>query len=256
MVFGALAVAVVPPLLIAGATFSEWVYRALVMRVISCPCALMISIPLGSLGGLGGASSHGILIKGANFLDALAGLHTVVFDKTGTLTHGVFRVTEVVPYNGFSETELLALAAAAEIHSTHPIAQSIRTAYGGEIAQDRISDYQEIAGHVIFAVVDGKKVLAGNDRLMHREGIAHDVCGVEGTGVHVAVDGVFAGYIVISDDVKPDAKEAMSRLKGLGVKASFPRSRCFRSSNHLGSCLCRCGRSFGGHIQRHQNPTL
>jgi len=218
VVFGALAVAVVPPLLIAGATFSEWVYRALVMLVISCPCALVISIPLGYFGGLGGASRHGILIKGANFLDALAGLHTVVFDKTGTLTRGVFRVTEVVPYNGFSKTELLAMAAAVELHSTHPIAQSIRTAYEGEIAQDRISDYQEIAGHGIFAVVDGKKVLAGNDRLMHREGISHDVCGVEGTDVHVAVDGVFAGYIVISDEVKPDAKEAIVRLKDLGVK--------------------------------------
>ncbi|OIQ12649.1 heavy metal translocating P-type ATPase [Neomoorella thermoacetica] len=221
VVFGALAVAVVPPLVIPGATFSEWIYRALVLLVISCPCALVISVPLGYFGGIGGASRRGILIKGANFLDALAGLHTVVFDKTGTLTRGVFRVTRVVPYNGFSAEELLSLAAHAEAFSTHPIARSIQEAYGREIPPDVVGEYQEIAGHGISAVVGGKRVLAGNDRLMHREGIAHDVCDLEGTGVHVAVDGTFAGYIIISDELKPDAKEAIARLKELGVKQTI-----------------------------------
>lgn len=218
VVFSALAVAVVPPLIIPGAAFSEWIYRALVLLVISCPCALVISVPLGYFGGIGGASRRGILIKGANFLDALASLHTVVFDKTGTLTRGVFRVTQVVPYNGFSAEELLSLAAHAEAFSTHPIARSIREAYGREILPDVVGEYQEIAGHGISAVVGGRRVLAGNDRLMHREGIAHDVCDLEGTGVHVAVDGTFAGYIIISDELRPDAREAITRLKGLGVK--------------------------------------
>lgn len=218
VVFGALAVAVVPPLVVPGATFSEWVYRALVMLVISCPCALVVSIPLGYFGGIGGASRRGILVKGANFLDALMDLDTVVFDKTGTLTRGVFRVTRVVPSNGFTEGELLAAGAAAEVYSTHPIAQSIRAAYGQEISQERVANYQEIAGHGISAVVDGKAVLAGNDRLMHREGIAHQNCEAEGTCVLVAVNGVFAGYLVISDELKPDAKETITRLKKLGVR--------------------------------------
>jgi Cd2+/Zn2+-exporting ATPase len=218
VVFGALAVAVAPPLLIPGAMFSEWIYRALVLLVISCPCALVISIPLGYFGGIGGASRRGVLVKGANFLDALTDLHTVVFDKTGTLTRGVFRVTRIVPSNGFSGEELLSLAAHAEAFSTHPIARSIREAYGREIPPDTVGEYQEIAGHGISAVVGGKRVLAGNDRLLHREGIAHEVCDLEGTGVHVAVDGTFAGYIIISDELKPDAKEAIDRLKELGVK--------------------------------------
>jgi Cd2+/Zn2+-exporting ATPase len=218
VVLGALALAIIPPLVLPGATFSTWVYRALVLLVISCPCALVVSIPLGYFGGIGAASRQGILVKGANFLDALTGLHTVVFDKTGTLTKGVFRVTQVVPYNGFQEDELLAAAAAAEVYSSHPIAQSIRTAYGQEIDPERIGEYREIPGHGISAVVDGKRVLAGNDRLMHREGIAHEVCNVAGTGVHVAIDGTFAGYIVISDEVKSDAREAINRLKELGIK--------------------------------------
>ncbi|MFZ5923837.1 MAG: heavy metal translocating P-type ATPase, partial [Bacillota bacterium] len=218
VVLGAVALAIIPPLVLPGATFFVWVYRALVLLVISCPCALVVSIPLGYFGGIGGASRRGILVKGANFLDALTALHTVVFDKTGTLTQGVFRVTRVVPYNGFSEEELLAAAAAAEVHSNHPIAQSILAAYGREISPDRISEYREIPGHGIRAVVDGKEVLAGNDRLLHRKGIPHEVCNVEGTGVHVVIDGTFAGYIVISDELKPDAREAVARLKQLGVK--------------------------------------
>jgi len=218
VVFGAMAVALVPPLFIAGSTFSEWLYRALVMLVISCPCALVISIPLGYYGGLGAQSRRGILVKGANFLEALTRLHTVVFDKTGTLTEGVFRVKQVVPDNGFSEEELLLVTAAAEIHSNHPIAQSILAAYNQEISSDRTGDYREIAGRGIIARVDGKEVLVGNDRLMHEKNIEHKICEVEGTGVHVAVDGVFAGYIVISDEIKEDAAAAIARLKELGVK--------------------------------------
>ncbi|MDN5348514.1 MAG: Zn2+/Cd2+-exporting ATPase [Clostridia bacterium] len=218
VVLGALALAVIPPLVVPGAAFSQWVYRALVLLVISCPCALVVSVPLSYFGGLSAASRQGILVKGANFLDALTGLHTVVFDKTGTLTKGVFRVTRLVAYNGFKEDELLAAAAAAEVYSSHPIARSIREAYGQEIPPERVGEYQEIPGYGISAVVDGKRVLAGNDRLMHREGIAHEVCEVEGTGVHVAIDGTFAGYIVISDELKPDAWEAIAWLKALGIR--------------------------------------
>ncbi|MBC7324612.1 MAG: HAD-IC family P-type ATPase, partial [Moorella sp. (in: Bacteria)] len=213
VVLGAAALAIIPPLVLPGATFATWIYRALVLLVISCPCALVVSIPLGYFGGIGAASRHGILVKGANFVDTLSGLHTVVFDKTGTLTRGVFRVTQVVPYNGFQEDELLAAAAAAEVYSSHPIAKSIRAAYGREIAPERVSAYREIPGHGISAVVDGKRVLAGNHRLMQREGIAHEVSSAAGTGVYVAIDGTFAGYLVISDELKPDAGEAIARLK-------------------------------------------
>lgn len=218
VVLGALALALIPPLVLPGATFATWIYRALVLLVISCPCALVVSIPLGYFGGIGAASRQGVLVKGASFLDALSALHTVVFDKTGTLTRGVFRVSQVVPYNGFSQEELLATAAAAEVYSNHPIAQSIREAYGGEIAPDQVQDYQEIPGHGIQAVVGGRRVLAGNDRLLHREDIPHEICNVAGTGVHVVIDGVFAGYIVIADEVKPDARAAIAGLRELGVK--------------------------------------
>ncbi|AKX95047.1 zinc-transporting ATPase [Moorella thermoacetica] len=218
VVLGALALAVIPPLVLPEAAFSTWIYRALVLLVISCPCALVVSIPLGYFGGIGSASRRGILVKGASFLDALPALHTVVFDKTGTLTRGVFRVSRVVPYNGFTPEELLYTAAAAELYSNHPIAQSIREAWGSEISPDQVKDYHEIPGHGIRAVVKGRQVLAGNDRLLHREGIVHEVCSVEGTGVHVVIDGTFAGYIVIADEVKPDAGEAVARLKELGVK--------------------------------------
>jgi len=218
VVLGAALLAVIPPLVLPGATFAQWVYRALVLLVISCPCALVISIPLGYFGGIGGASRQGILVKGANYLEALANLHTVVFDKTGTLTRGVFRVTRVVPRNGFSEEAVLAAAAAAEIHSTHPIAQSIREAYGREISPDRVSAYREIPGYGVSAQVDGKTVLAGSDRLLHRAGIAHDVCNIEGTAVYVSIDGTFAGYLVIADEIKPDAAAALARLKSLGIK--------------------------------------
>ena len=218
VVVAAVLIAVVPPLLIPGATFNTWLYRALILLVISCPCALVVSIPLGYFGGIGGASRNGILIKGANYLDALGDVHTVVFDKTGTLTKGVFRVTEVAPRNGFTQEEVLTAAAWAEVFSNHPIAHSLREAYGREIPVDLVHDYQEIPAHGISAVVDGKHVLAGNDRLMHREEIDHEDCEVQGTIVYVAIEREYAGYIVIADEIRDDAKATVENLKALGVQ--------------------------------------
>lgn len=214
-------IAFVPPLILPEATFNQWFYRALVLLVISCPCALMVSIPLGYFGGIGAASRHGILVKGANFLDLLAQLHTVVFDKTGTLTKGIFKVSEVVPKNSFSREELLSMAAGAEAHSNHPIARSIVEAYGdlsGEALLNRVTDYQEIPAHGISATVDGHQVLAGNDRLMHREEIDHEDCHLEGTSIYIAIDRRYAGYIIISDQLKDQAKEAIIGLRALGAK--------------------------------------
>lgn len=213
-----LAVALLPPLFIPGATHAEWVYRALVLLVISCPCGLVISIPLGYFGGIGGAAKRGILVKGSTFLDSLAAVKAIAFDKTGTLTKGVFKVTEMVSRNGFTQAELLRLAAEAELNSNHPIAKSIREAYGKSIDESTISDYTEIAAHGIQAKVENRVVLAGNDRLMHRENIDHDTCNVEGTVVHLAVERIYAGYIVISDEPKPDAVQAIKSLKALGVE--------------------------------------
>lgn len=213
-----LLVALLPPLFLPGATHAEWVYRALVLLVISCPCGLVISIPLGYFGGVGGAAKRGILVKGSTFLDALTAVKTVVFDKTGTLTHGVFKVTEVVTKNGFSKSELLTLAAKAESHSSHPVAQSIREAYGQSINDAEVTDYEEIAGHGIRAVVQNQVVIAGNDRLLHRENIDHNTCNVEGTVVHLAVDQRYAGYILIADKVKEDAAQAIRDLKQVGVE--------------------------------------
>lgn len=211
-------VAVIPPLVIPGATFSQWVYRALVLLVISCPCALVISVPLGYFGGIGSASRHGILIKGANYLEALADLDTVVFDKTGTLTRGVFRVTEVVPADGFDQEKVLATAAAVELFSNHPIAHSIREAYGKAISPDQVTDYREVPGFGVSAVINGRKVMAGNDRLLHREGVVHQDGEVGGTVVHLVIDGEYAGHITISDEIKDDARQAISALKAMGVR--------------------------------------
>jgi len=199
-------------------TFSEWIYKALIFLVISCPCALVISIPLGFFGGIGAASRRGVLVKGSNFLEGLNSLHTIVWDKTGTLTRGVFRVTDVVTRNGFSRGDLLDYAAHAEFHSSHPIAQSIREAYDGNIDESSIETHKEVSGHGVKALVKGHEVLAGNDRLLHRLGIVHDSCNVEGTVVHVAIDGTYAGYVLISDETKPDAQKAIQGLKALGVK--------------------------------------
>ena len=217
VVFLSLAVAILPPLLIPGATSEQWVYRALVLLVISCPCGLVISIPLGYFGGVGGAAKRGILVKGSTFLDALTDVKTVIFDKTGTLTEGVFQVTQVLPYNGYSEKEILTMAAIAESQSNHPVARSIVEAYDGAIADSDVTDYEEIPGHGISAKVRGMAVLAGNDRLLHRENIEHDTCNVEGTVVHLAIDRKYAGYILISDRIKLDAQEAISQLKKAGV---------------------------------------
>lgn len=218
VVFGALLVAVLPPLLVQGELFSDWIYRALVMLVVSCPCALVISIPLGYFGGIGGASRKGILVKGSNFLDALTEVKNVVFDKTGTLTKGEFKVSEIVPHNEFTKDEILKFAAYAESNSNHPIAQSILEAYENNIEQTKIGNVTEIAGHGIEAEVNGKVVIAGNDRLLHSKNIKHDKCNVEGTVVHIAIDSKYAGYIVISDAVKEDAALAIEDLKKLGVK--------------------------------------
>ena len=218
VVIASLAVALLPPLFIPGATQAEWAYRALVLLVISCPCGLVISIPLGYFGGIGGAAKRGILIKGSTFLDTLAAVKAVVFDKTGTLTQGVFKVSEIVPHNGFNAAELLRLAAIAESNSNHPIAKSIRQAHDQPIDESTVTDYTEISAHGIRAMVENKWVFAGNDRLMHRENIEHDTCNVEGTVVHLAVDQRYAGYIVIADEPKPDAVQAIKSLKALGVE--------------------------------------
>lgn len=214
----AVALAVVPPMVIEGATFSEWLYRALVFLVISCPCALVISIPLGFFGGIGGASKKGVLVKGSNYLEALNNVEIVVFDKTGTLTKGVFKVTERYAQNGYTVDELLEYAAYAESYSSHPIAISIIKEYGKEINKDEIDDYNEISGHGIKVKVKGHEVLAGNVKLMAKENI--DFKGVEaaGTVVYIAIDRKFAGSILIADEIKEDAKEAISGLKQLGVR--------------------------------------
>ena len=221
VVFLSLAVAILPPLFVPGASRSEWVYRALVLLVISCPCGLVISIPLGYFGGIGGTAKRGILVKGSTFLDALTQVNTVVFDKTGTLTKGSFRVTQVVPENGLEEHKLLALAAQVESQSNHPVAQSILQAYGQPVDESAISDYEEIAGHGIRARVDGRIVLAGNDRLLHRENIPHDVCKVDGTVAHLAVEGKYVGHIIIADELKEDAAQAIESLQSLGITTAM-----------------------------------
>jgi len=218
VVFGAVLLAVIPPLLYNGQTFSEWIYRSLVVLVISCPCALVISIPLGYFGGVGNASRKGILVKGSNFLDALTQVKTVVFDKTGTLTKGEFKVSEVVTSNGFSRQEILEYAAYAESNSNHPVAKSITEAYGSPIETNLISAIQEISGHGIYAIVDNKTILAGNDKLMHRENIEHPLCNVEGTVVHVAIAKKYAGYIIISDTLKDDAISTIQQLKEKNIE--------------------------------------
>ncbi|MRN55379.1 heavy metal translocating P-type ATPase [Paenibacillus monticola] len=218
VVITALLLATLPPLFISGATFTDWIYRALVFLVISCPCALVVSIPLGFFGGIGAASKSGILIKGSNFLEALNDVKVVVFDKTGTLTKGQFNVTGIYPAEGKSESELLRVAAYAESHSNHPIAESIRAAYGESIAKEGILDYNEISGHGIAVTVDGKAVLAGNARLMEREGISYKVPGQSGTVVHIAIDKQYGGYLVIADEVKDDSLRAIQALKALGIR--------------------------------------
>ena len=219
--YGALALAVLPPVvrLMLGhpAQWGEWVYRALTFLVISCPCALVISIPLSFFAGIGGASKEGVLIKGSNYLETLSQVKTVVFDKTGTLTQGVFEVSGV-HHSEMENEKLLEYAALAECASSHPISKSLQRAYGKAIDRDRVRDIQEISGKGISAVVDGHAVLAGNDKLMALRGIPFIDCHSVGTIIHIAIDGQYAGHIVISDVVKPHAKEAIERLKHAGVE--------------------------------------
>ena len=218
----ALALAVLPPLvnIIMGnpAAWSKWIIRALTTLVISCPCALVISIPLSFFGGIGGASAKGILVKGSNYLEALSYTKYVVCDKTGTLTKGVFQVTEIHPEGGMSEADLLEKAALVESYSNHPISKSLKEAYGKEIDNNRVTDAKEISGHGVSAVVDGHEVAAGNVKLMKQMNIQAAVPTSVGTEIHVVVDGKYAGYVLISDVVKPNAKEAISGLKAAGVE--------------------------------------
>jgi Cd2+/Zn2+-exporting ATPase len=218
VVIGALLLAVLPPLFIPGASFGEWINRALVVLVISCPCALVISIPLGYFGGIGGASRKGILVKGSNFLDALTQVKTVVFDKTGTLTKGEFKVSEVFPANEFNEKTLLEYTAYAESNSNHPIAKSIMEAYGGHFDGLSAGQAEEISGYGLKATVNNHEVLVGNDKLLHRQNIAHEKCDIPGTVVHVAIDQKYAGYLVISDSLKEDAVEAIKKLQNKGIE--------------------------------------
>ena len=213
----AVFLAIIPPLVIDGATFSDWIYRALAFLVVSCPCALVISIPLSFFGGIGGTSKKGVLVKGSNYLEALAETEIVVFDKTGTLTKGVFNVQEIHP-EGVSKEELLELTAHAESYSNHPISLSLKRAYSKEIDNGRISDVEEISGHGVIATVDGKKVMAGNIKLMKMMDIPYFKGELIGTIVHVAVNNKYIGYIVIADEVKEDSSQAIKELKAANIK--------------------------------------
>ncbi|WP_138494863.1 heavy metal translocating P-type ATPase [Paenibacillus pinistramenti] len=218
VVIVALLLALVPPLVVSGAEFSDWIYRALIFLVISCPCALVVSIPLGFFGGIGAASKAGVLVKGGNYLEALNAVKVVVFDKTGTLTKGSFQVTGIYPAGGFTREELLQTAAYAELHSSHPIAESVGRAYPGELDESRIAGYNEVSGHGVEVTVSGQMVLAGNTRLMDRHGIPFAQPEEAGTIVHLAVEGKYAGHLVISDVIKEDAAAAVQSLRELGIK--------------------------------------
>ena len=220
VVVAAACVAFIPPFT-TGASFQTWIYRALVLLVISCPCALVVSIPLGYFGGIGRASRRGILVKGSNFIDALAAVKTVVFDKTGTLTRGVFRVKEVVNLNGFSKDRLLEFAAAAELHSNHPIGTSIINDFnrdGREMKAAMVSDHTEISGQGVKARYGEYSIMVGNDCLLHVQSFDHPNCEFDDTVAHIAVDGNYAGYITIGDEIRPDADNALKELKKQGVK--------------------------------------
>lgn len=239
--YSALALALIPPIfnMIMGnpAAWQTWIIRALTFLVISCPCALVISIPLSFFGGIGCASTNGILVKGSNYLEALAATKYIVFDKTGTLTKGVFDVTGNYPENGFSQDELLYYAAYAESGSSHPISLSLKKAYADKLELERVSGIEEVAGHGVKAVVDGKKVAAGNVKLMNKVGASvtseHD----DGTAVYVAIDGVYAGCITISDVVKPTSKEAIAGLKAGGIKTVMLTGDTARTAQRVGTEL-------------------
>lgn len=224
VVYSALALAILPPIvsLLMGidSNWSEWIYRALTFLVISCPCALVISIPLSFFAGIGGASNAGVLVKGSNYLEALASTKYVVFDKTGTMTQGVFEVSGI-HHASIAKDKLLELAAMAESYSSHPISRSLLQAYGKPVDKDRIKNVEEISGHGVIAQIDDKEVLVGNDKLMKKYGIEYKPCHDVGTIVHIAIDQEYVGHILISDKIKPTAKEAIARLKEVGVKETI-----------------------------------
>lgn len=241
--YSALALAILPPMvrLVMGISpmWGEWIIRALTFLVISCPCALVISIPLSFFGGIGCASSNGILVKGSNYLEALSATKYIVFDKTGTLTKGVFEVSATYPENGFTREDLLRFAAYAESSSSHPISVSLKKAYGKELDLEKISSIEEIAGHGVCAQVDGRKVYVGNMRLMQREQVQVLTEHKEGTVCYVAIDGVYGGCIVISDVIKPNAKEAIRGLKASGIKKTImltgdAKETALRVANEIG----------------------
>ena len=213
----AIVLAIVPPLIIKNTTFSEWIYRALSFLVVSCPCALVISIPLSFFGGIGSASKHGILIKGSNYLEAISKLETIVFDKTGTLTEGVFNVQKINSIE-ISEEELLEIAAYAEWFSNHPIAKSIKSAYNKDVEEVKIEDVKEISGKGIRAIIDGKNVLVGNEKLMAENGVEYEKRNDLGTVLYIAIDGAFSGTIVISDRIKDDSIKCIKLIKESGIK--------------------------------------
>ena len=213
----AVFLAVIPTLVIEGAEFTDWLYRALTFLVVSCPCALVISIPLGFFGGIGGASKKGILVKGSNYLEALSNSEIIVFDKTGTLTKGVFEVQKIEPV-GISKEELIKYAAYAESYSNHPISVSIKKAYGEEINTNLISKTEELSGRGVVAIIEDKEVLAGNEKLMQEKNIKYTKCNEVGTIVYIAINKEFAGYIVISDEIKEDSKKAIDDLKKNNIK--------------------------------------
>jgi Cd2+/Zn2+-exporting ATPase len=212
VVFSSLLIAVLPPLFFPLETFEEWIYRALVVLVISCPCALVISIPLGYFGGVGGASRKGILVKGSNYLDALTEIKAVVFDKTGTLSKGKFSVNQIKTVNGFSEDQLLEYAAYAEKNSNHPIAEAIKSKYNKSINESRIKSFEDISGFGIKAVIDNNEILVGNDKLLHKEKIEHTDCEFNATVANIVVNKKLAGYLLISDSLKDDSKDAIKNL--------------------------------------------
>lgn len=213
----ALIIAVIPPFLINGGLFIEWLYRALSFLVVSCPCALVISIPLSFFGGIGGASKVGVLIKGGNYLEALSKVEMVVFDKTGTLTEGVFEVQKIHAIN-ISEEELLEIVAYSEAYSNHPIAESIKSAFKKDIDKSHIESIQELSGLGISSKIKGKDVLIGNEKLMQEKNIEYAKCGDIGTIIYTAINGEYAGYILIADKLKKDSKEAIISLKKSGIK--------------------------------------
>ncbi|AEX85014.1 heavy metal-translocating P-type ATPase, Cd/Co/Hg/Pb/Zn-transporting [Marinitoga piezophila KA3] len=217
VVFLAIALATLPPL-ITGASFNEWLYRALIFLVISCPCGLVVSIPLGYFAGVGALSKRGVLVKGGNYLERLKNLDIIIFDKTGTLTEGVFEVVDIKGFNNFKEKEILEIAAYAEKHSNHPIAESIKRKFGKNITKDNIEDYEEISGYGIKAKINKKEILVGNKKLMSMYGIKTPEIKYNGTIVFVAIEGKFAGYIEISDRIKPGVAEVIKNLKNLGIK--------------------------------------